>query len=262
MAASVLLSSYIFYQTTGLYILSTFVSLIIAHEVLKLTIKPQPVISLFFLILKLGWFTFFFFSPRLELMGLAIIMDLCLWLWSKRFEKESSPINSSMVFAYIFYALMAPTFVVAHLKAPQGALALFSLLLIVFSFDTFSYFSGKSLGNKLFKVKLFPKASPSKTIEGAIFGALFSTGFMMAINHYTILKTVQLKDFTENFASQFLILLLFCFISLSGDLFESLLKRESKVKDSGQLMPGHGGLFDRLDGVLFAGILSYILLIY
>jgi phosphatidate cytidylyltransferase len=55
---------------------------------------------------------------------------------------------------------------------------------------------------------------------------------------------------------------IFCTFSLAGDLLESLIKRESKVKDSGTIMPGHGGLFDRLDGVLVASVFSYFVLIF
>lgn len=243
--------------------LSTFVSLAIAYEVLKLTIKPKPIQSFIYLMLKLAWFSLFFYFPKLELLWIAYILDLVFWLWSKRLESHKPrQIDSSMIFTYIFYALVAPTFVLAHLQHPHGAQALFSLLLIVFSFDTFSFFSGKTLGNKIFKSKLFIQASPSKTIEGAVFGAIFSSLFMILINKFTALKVIQLAAVPENFINYFLILIIFCFVSLSGDLFESLLKRESNVKDSGQLMPGHGGLFDRLDGVLFAGIMSYMLLIY
>lgn len=113
--------------------------------------------------------------------------------------------------------------------------------------DSASYFVGKALG----KHKLMPSVSPKKTWEG-FFGGVFSTLLLnILIFDYRNLM------FTFKFTLPFTIAI--CFIALAGDLFESYLKRTAHLKDSANILPGHGGILDRIDSVLFIAPLVYLL---
>ena len=118
------------------------------------------------------------------------------------------------------------------------------LSLIVWANDTGSYITGKALGRTPF----FPSISPNKTMEGAIGG--YFLGMVVAI-----VAGIYLSDaeFTESLLFR-LILMGIIFVSLAqiGDLFESALKRRANIKDSGSIMPGHGGALDRLDSIVLA----------
>jgi phosphatidate cytidylyltransferase len=125
-----------------------------------------------------------------------------------------------------------------------GMNAIIWLVLIVASTDIGAYFVGKSVG----KTK-FSKASPNKTLEGvaggvAIGGALGSVFGLMFVSFWLSLAVSVLVSISSVF----------------GDLFESFLKRKAGVKDSGNILPGHGGVLDRVDGYMFASVLMVILL--
>ena len=122
-----------------------------------------------------------------------------------------------------------------------------SVVLIV-SFDTFSYFLGSLFGKK----KLMPTISPNKTIIGFIFGLFFALIISIIFNYF-------FKIFNLTTAVLFSILVLFS--AFIGDYIESYYKRLSKIKNSSNIIPGHGGLFDRLDsfvmGIIVILIFSY-----
>ena len=126
------------------------------------------------------------------------------------------------------------------------------LLLIVWIADTAAYFTGRRFGKHF----LAPQISPKKTWEGA-FGAGVAVFAMILIGGWLMgLKATLLIYLT-------LLGLATTFISIIGDLFESLLKRHAGIKDSGQLLPGHGGLLDRIDSLIaaapfFAGGISLL----
>jgi phosphatidate cytidylyltransferase len=124
---------------------------------------------------------------------------------------------------------------------PKGHLWLLTALLIVWAADTGAYFAGRKFGRR----KLSPRISPNKTVEGLLGGALAGVlvgiaGGLLAGSHWQGLPAVAL------------VALLVVLAAAVGDLFESLLKRHAGVKDSGDLIPGHGGLLDRMDSVLAA----------
>lgn len=114
------------------------------------------------------------------------------------------------------------------------------LLSLVWAGDTGAYFVGRAIGRH----KLYPKVSPKKTIEGAVGGLVASVAAAV------IVAWGWIPEFDLVHAG--LIGLLGGFSAQVGDLAESLLKRSAGVKDSGTLLPGHGGMLDRVDGVLFA----------
>lgn len=133
---------------------------------------------------------------------------------------------------------------------PEHAqLASFAILLAVFAGDTFAYLVGRLVGRH----KLAPGISPGKTWEG------FCAGTAASI----FVAWVALYDDRKDFLSIWQSVVLGAVIAFAGplgDLFESALKRDMRVKDAGRLLGGHGGMLDRIDSLLFAGIASYYLL--
>lgn len=121
-----------------------------------------------------------------------------------------------------------------------------SLFLVSFLTDTFAYLGGRAYG----KNPLSPLISPNKTLEGSLYGLLGGS-----ISAFFYLNSLE-------HSSTSVILALACIsaslFSQMGDLFESMLKRFHGVKDSGKIMPGHGGVLDRIDGLLFAAPIIYL----
>jgi phosphatidate cytidylyltransferase len=122
---------------------------------------------------------------------------------------------------------------------PNRSGIVLGMLLLVWTNDTMAYFTGRMLG----KHKLFPSISPGKTWEGFIGGVVFSIVAAFLLSKYFI--NYSLTDWI-------IIALIMSVIGTLGDLFESMIKRNLGVKDSGSLMPGHGGLLDRFDAFIFS----------
>jgi len=123
-----------------------------------------------------------------------------------------------------------------------GVFAIIWLIVVVAFTDTFAYFSGKYLG----KTKFSP-TSPNKTLEGVVGGIIAGSIFGSVAGLYF-----------NGFLFALILSFLVSFFSVFGDLFESYLKRKADVKDSGNILPGHGGILDRLDGYLFGVIILYV----
>lgn len=129
--------------------------------------------------------------------------------------------------------------------------------IILWTSDSMAYLVGRKFG----KHKLFPRVSPGKTWEGFIGGVVFAViaGYIYSL----VTKDVQ-ADSTINASFHWIIMsLIISIFGMLGDLSESLLKRSGGVKDSGSLLPGHGGVLDRFDGIFFSSpiILTYLLFI-
>lgn len=120
-----------------------------------------------------------------------------------------------------------------------------SILSIIWVNDSFAFFVGKNLGKR----KLFPSVSPNKTVEGFIGGLVFS-----------IIAALIITNFYPHFSlfHWIMIALIVSIFGTIGDLVVSKFKRQANLKDSGTLMPGHGGILDRLDSLLFASPFVYL----
>jgi len=141
----------------------------------------------------------------------------------------------------IFHILTNPS----RLYLPSGVWWLLMLLLGVWGFDAAAFFAGRYFGRH----KLAPRISPAKTWEGVL------GGFILSIAAGLILTVYQLG------VPWYLAIVLGILLGIAavyGDLAESLIKRQTRVKDSGQFMPGHGGMLDRIDSLLFAVIIVYV----
>jgi phosphatidate cytidylyltransferase len=136
------------------------------------------------------------------------------------------------------------------IRETRGREALFLLMLTVIVSDTAQYYTGRLFGRRL----LAPAISPKKTIAGAVGGAVFGTVLLVAVGRWW-LPTVP---FPVRAALGATVVAL----GIAGDLFESMLKRSAGVKDSSSLIPGHGGVLDRIDALLFTAPVYYIVLKY
>jgi len=170
------------------------------------------------------------------------------------------PAAAASVFAFTYIAL--PMGMLVQLRQQwAGAFYLLYLLLVVWAGDIFAYFVGKSLGRHL----MSPRISPKKTWEGAAASVVASAGVGWLLFYYALpissalLRTglIQRRDgmFGLEQPAMGPIIVLTVVLNLAaqlGDLVESLIKRGAGVKDSGALLPGHGGMLDRIDALLFA----------
>jgi phosphatidate cytidylyltransferase len=129
-----------------------------------------------------------------------------------------------------------------------GRNLLYMVLFVTFASDTAAYFFGKAFGRH----KLAPAISPGKTWEGSIAGVI---GAVIIGIFFTLQTPVKVS---LSFGEIIILAILISVFGQLGDLAESLLKRNTGVKDSGNLMPGHGGLLDRMDSIVFAGAIMYL----
>ena len=146
-------------------------------------------------------------------------------------------------FAYVAVTLIS---LIALRDSEAGLWFIFYLFLVVWGTDVAAYVCGRSFGGP----KLWPAISPNKTWSGALGGVLFSSflgmGFVAFMQGDALVWA-------------FVLAVMLSAVSQLGDLFESSFKRKFKVKDSSQLIPGHGGLLDRVDGLAAAAIFAYVL---
>lgn len=151
--------------------------------------------------------------------------------------------------ALFFFGLLYIPYLLGHLvlirDLPLGWQWILLIMFIVMSGDSAAYFIGCRFGKR----KLYQSVSPNKSVEGAIGGVAGSIAGVFAAK-MLFFAEITLPD-------ALLAALLIGTISQIGDLFESLLKRSCGVKDSGSIFPGHGGILDRLDSILFAAPVAY-----
>jgi len=201
----------------------------------------------------LVWTLLFIISPHFNydfviplLLTSAIVLSL-IWLIFRR-QKERAFIGWAWTIAGILYIGWLLSYLVALRGLDDGRNWVFLALATNFASDTAAFFAGRALG----KHKLAPSISPGKTWEGAIAGAL---GAIIVSLLFTLLIPIS-------YWKAIILGLLVSIFGQLGDLVESLFKRNIGVKDSGRLLPGHGGALDRIDSVVFAGVVVYYYVIW
>ena len=170
------------------------------------------------------------------------------------FDNKNRPIDKISKYIYVIGYIALPFIIIT--KIPFGIKGynpkiLISIFILIWTNDTFAFLVGKSIG----KNKLFEKVSPKKTIEGFVGGLLFCLLGSFIIAKYYI-EAVSLKSIYI----WLIIALIVSVFGTIGDLIESKFKRIAEVKDSGNIMPGHGGILDRLDSVIF--VAPFVFLFY
>ena len=176
----------------------------------------------------------------------AIFLALTIHLLLYAKQKPVLQSLGAMVFAQLYIPFLL-SHVLLLLQVPTGRRWIFFLFFVIFAGDTGAYYVGHRWGRH----KLWPAVSPKKTVEGAIGGLLSSLAVALLVGKLLL----SLGEFGTTF-----LLSLGLVIALAGqigDLMESMLKRVSHVKDASSILPGHGGLLDRLDSLIFAFPLTY-----
>lgn len=191
--------------------------------------------------------------PFIAILLLGIFGTPLVELYSKKDEPFSN--ISHTIFPILYVALPFGLLILANHKFPNYGEGYHAELILGFYFalwsnDTGAYLSGKAFG----KHKLFERISPNKTWQGSIGGALLAIGVSLLTGYY--FDSLPMWQWAG-------IGLIISIFGSMGDLVESLFKRSMGVKDSGKIMPGHGGVLDRFDGLLIASpfIFAFLLLV-
>jgi len=246
--ASIILIS-IFYSPISLFILIFIFSSLAIWEFQRLInfLNPLPILILGLLIIN-------FYLNLLNIKVINIILYSCLFtnivlvffLISNKQIKYNILNKAYLTFFYIsfscFFIIQIP-----FLKNEYKPELIAFFYLTIWTNNSFAYVFGKRFGKK----KLIPKISPKKSWEGFSYGTLFTLFLTYVMN----------KQFSLFENSKLLILVFsICILATFGDLVESYFKRIAEVKDSGSLIPGHGGFYDRMDSVIFTAPFYFILL--
>ncbi len=212
--------------------------------------KVRPLV-----LLGLVWTVFFIISPHFTLMATtpllltSLIFFSLIWLVLRR-NKDAAFTAWSWTLAGVLYVGLLLSHLVLLRGLDLGREWVFFALFVTFASDTFAYFIGRRWGRDL----LAPDISPGKTWQGA-------TGGVVAAIIMGLVLT-NLFDLPLDYVQVVLLALAVSVFGQLGDLVESLFKRNMNTKDSGDSMPGHGGFLDRLDSVIFAGIVVYYFVIW
>jgi phosphatidate cytidylyltransferase len=196
------------------------------------------------------WTILFIFSPHLDydylisiLLTIAIVIPP-VWLLLRQ-NKEDAFLSWMWTLTGILYIGWLLSHFIALRELDFGREWVFYAFFVTFASDTFAYFIGKTWG----KHQLAPAISPKKTQEGAL-GGIFGS---IVIS----LLFVWLFDMPINYGYAIILGILVSIFGQIGDLFESLFKRNMGIKDSGNSLPGHGGFLDRIDSLVFTGVIVY-----
>jgi phosphatidate cytidylyltransferase len=243
-ALALLGSIFYFLKIMGLKIAILFAVLVGAWELDKVLFRDNSTTKHRFVFYWCSVLIFILSSLRPQHAGLIFsFFFVCFSVFSISAARKNPNLNQladleAKAAMGFFYVGLLPSFAYQLIDIPNGIYWFTSLLAVVFAGDVGAYTVGILFGQR----KIMPNISPKKTFEGAIGGLVFSLIAGLSCS-YLFPEISKLH---------------FCLLSVAtgviaqfGDYFESLLKRVANVKDSGQLMPGHGGVLDRIDGVLF-----------
>ncbi|UYL10657.1 phosphatidate cytidylyltransferase [Bdellovibrio sp. SKB1291214] len=246
MALAIIFALYYFLQITGLKIIIAVAVALSAWELLGILFKSETSKLLKSSFFVLSFLVFLVSTMALNLGAIVYAMSLiALTIISLLKLHKSGDLQRMTKFQAhsalgLMYVGLLPSFAFRLLDQDFGLFWFIYLLAVVFAGDTMAYCFGVLFG----KHKVMPTVSPKKTWEGSLGGILGSV----------VAGTICWKFLLTGYSGYFIVGLAAVsgYVAQFGDFFESLLKRVAEVKDSGKIMPGHGGVLDRIDGVLFA----------
>ena len=183
---------------------------------------------------------------------LAWVLLLLPSLLQAQVTKPVGRLRNSLAAVVVLYATWAA---LAYWYLQRGAVFVVSLLIVIWVADIAAYFAGRTFGRR----KLVPSISPGKTLEGALAGVVGVVVWLVVSAHWPQTFATELLA-QWSWAGLILAAVVLALFSIAGDLYESLLKRRAGVKDSSQLLPGHGGVYDRIDAVVAVVPLAFLLL--
>jgi phosphatidate cytidylyltransferase len=207
-------------------------------------------------VIAAAYILFAFYFDRHDLIpaviAFLVIVELIVQLGTNANKEDLSNVLTAAsinVFGVLYTAVLGGYIIalrVIESPVPQMAAKLLTLFfIVVFAGDTAAYYTGRSVGRR----KLAPKISPGKTVEGVI-GGLIGNVFAALLAHFTFFPELKISNAIP-------LALVMGAAGVTGDLCESMIKRGAKAKDASKLIPGHGGLLDRLDSMLFNAPLLY-----
>ncbi|HVZ71603.1 MAG TPA: phosphatidate cytidylyltransferase [Polyangia bacterium] len=150
-------------------------------------------------------------------------------------------------FGVLYLGILPVPLALIHRDATDGSVWVAATIVVTFANDTGAYFAGRFLG----KHKLYPAISPGKTVEGAVGGLVGGLLVLLALRFAFFARSLSIADCIW-------VAVPGAVVGPIGDLVESMIKRAAGVKDSGKLLPGHGGMLDRIDALLFVGAWVYV----
>lgn len=175
----------------------------------------------------------------------ALLLIPASYVFTKKPIEESLPSSAVAVLATTYVGLLSGSLIRLRHDFPEGWKLIFFLLLVVWLGDSGAYYFGKAFG----KHKLSPIISPKKTVEG-LFGGMAVSILTAIVIHFTFFPKFPLLH-------AIIAGVILSVAGVVGDLAESMWKRSAAVKDSGTLLPGHGGFLDRFDSILFTAPILY-----
>ncbi|HBH35482.1 MAG TPA: phosphatidate cytidylyltransferase [Gammaproteobacteria bacterium] len=176
--------------------------------------------------------------------GLWLGMSLALFSWRRKVLRKAVFQPFILVLGLLLLTAAWQAMVSLHQLPDIGPQLTLGLLILIWIADSAAYFTGKALGRR----KLAPVLSPGKTLEGMA-GALAAAAIWGVLMFVMLLQS-SAHSTSHLIAVALLLSLLTAVVSVAGDLFESLVKRRADKKDSGHLLPGHGGIWDRIDSLI------------
>lgn len=229
---------FLYFGSVPLKIFLIFLSMILFYETINVSN------------LKMGWLYFpFILAPYFLNFEISIFLFLLISFIAFLIKKEEiENFLKDVLFPFTF--LLLSTFPFKYLfllRENKGVYKAFIILISIWISDIFAYFIGKKFGKR----KIVPKISPGKSLEGFL-------GSIVSLYIFYFILNLFYKGFLN--LNLFYLPILIVFLSFLGDIFESTIKRYFKVKDSGKIILGHGGLFDRVDSFIFTIPILYFLL--
>jgi len=235
-----------FFSVTGLLVACAIVTGLSCIEFSRMVEQRSRLVQSLFVVVSFAFYLTFSFQSQSFLVFLSFFVLLVTYFMLFTKDTIERRVNglASWTVGVLYCSIFTGVISLGLLKF--GSPYFLAVLLVSFVTDTLAYLGGRAFGCH----PLAPEISPKKTLEGALVGlvggSLVAGLYMKGSPHSSPLWLVGIVALAGSLFSQV------------GDLFESMIKRHSGVKDSGNLMPGHGGLLDRIDGVLFAAPVIYI----
>jgi len=241
----------VYYGDWWLFVLSTAVGLLALHEFYAMTRPLRPLVIAGYVGLVLTLFAFQEGGFVWVAGGLFATVGLAFLLKGLADTRQSATVAvGGTILGVVWIGLGLIGLMAVRALPEHGRLAAFAVLLAVWAGDIFAYLCGRLLGRH----KLAPTISPGKTWEGFI-GGTAATVFV------TFIVLYDKRDEFLSIGQSLLLGLALAAAGPLGDLFESLLKRDMGVKDSGKILAGHGGVLDRVDAILFAAITGFYVIL-
>jgi phosphatidate cytidylyltransferase len=238
-------SSYVFTQLTVVFFFIALYELLRMYKISRLNLIGTA--GVFFL---LCYYTIFKFQyPVSQLIQILAVIVWCFIVPLIIVIRPAHIVQPLVIIIALLIFLLA-CYSIVLLRNILGVWQLISIMAIAWIADSGAYFVGRKFGRH----KLAPQISPAKSIEGAVAGIVF------VLIYLTLLKYFNLVDYLSNYLAVVKFGVVLVIVSIIGDLFESWLKRVAGIKDSGKILPGHGGVFDRVDSLIAVVSLAYAMI--